>query len=258
MKNQFFLSVIVVLTFSVGACSTATVPAANSRKKAEAYRELGVAYMQKNDYTSALREFLKSEQLNPDDAYLHDYIGLTYAAKKRYDLAIQHFIKALSSHPGYTVAKKNLGNVYLYKQKWDTAIDIFKEITKDLIYPTPHFPLSNIGYAYYNKQQYSLAESYYLRALDLAPDFVRAQNGLGKTYMTMGKLDQAVEIFKKAINNAPDTPELYYNLGKVHLMMQNRKKAQNAFRKAMQLSPDSSIGKKATLKYEQLQQTLQW
>ncbi len=38
-----------------------------------------------------------------------------------------------------------------------------QKVLKDLLYPTPQFPLSNLGWAYLGKQNYMLAESYFLR-----------------------------------------------------------------------------------------------
>lgn len=261
MNNYPFLkrSTCLLFSFFLFGCTAATNPSAtNTRKKAEAYRELGVAYMQKDDFTSALRELMKSERLNPDDPYLQDYMGLAYTAKKRYDLAIEHFQKALSLKPTYTVAKNNLGNVYLYKREWDTAIEIFKEVAEDLIYPTPHYPLSNMGYAYYNKKNYALAESYYLKALDLEPKFVTALNGLGKTYIAMNKPDKAIELFEKAAALAPEKPDLYYSLGETYLLLGEQEKAKDAFEKVMGLDPDGSIARKARKMYDKLSQSPRW
>lgn len=260
MRHHFFLRLLILVGLLLPgyACSPSSTPVTPASSKARAYRELGVAYMQKNDFTSALREFLKSEKLNPDDPYLQDYMGLTYAAKKRYDLAIEHFNKALSIKPDYTAARNNLGNIYLYKEEWDTAIEIFKEVTEDLIYATPHFPLSNIGYAYYHKEEYQLAESYYQQALDLAPHFVRAQNGLGKTYIAMGKGRKALDILKQAIKQAPETPELYYSLGEAYQLTGNREKAQEAFKKVIRLKTDSELAKAARKKLDRIRQPIQW
>ena len=128
------------------------------KKQGEASKNLGGEYYRQGDYTSALREFLKAEKLYSNDPYLHYDLGLTYKAKNKPDLAVKHFEKAIEMKPDYAPAKNALGTVYLDKKEWDTAIQYFKEITGNLLYATPFLPLSNIGWAYYNKKEYPLAE----------------------------------------------------------------------------------------------------
>ena len=244
-----------VLLFCLVSCASTSK---KRQQQAKAYRELGVAYMEKGDFTSALRELLEAEKTNPDDPYIHDYLGLTYVAKKQYDLAIPHFNKALKLKPDYTQARNNLGNTYLLKQEWDTAIALFEKASQDLLYQTTHFPLSNIGWAYYNKKEYRLAEIYYLKALALQPKFITALNGLGKTYMAMGNLSKAVETFEKAITISPDTVELYFNLGRTYAQMGNLGKAREAYSKVIALQPDSSLAKEAKKESDKLKQQLIW
>ena len=162
-------------------------------------RTLGEAYLQQGDYTEALKEFLKAEKLYSNDHLLHNDLGLAYMAKQHYDEAEFHFKKAISIRPEYAPAKNNLGTVYMAKQEWDAAIEQFKTVAGDLLYGTPHFPLANMGIAYYNKQDYTNAEKYYLEALDLEPNFVLALRNLGITYIAMNKLPQAVATLEKAV-----------------------------------------------------------
>ncbi len=129
------------------------------KKQEEASRNLGEAYLRKGDYTSALREFLKAETLYPDDPYLQNDLGLTYMGKKKLDLAVKHFRKAIKIRPDYAPAMNNLGTAYIAKKEWDTAIAYFKEVANNLLYTTPHFPLSNLGWAYYNKKSMHLLKN---------------------------------------------------------------------------------------------------
>jgi Tfp pilus assembly protein PilF len=127
-------------------------------------------------------------------------------AKAKPDIAIDHFKKAVEIKPDYTPAKNNMGTAYLAQKKWDDAITCFKEITGDLLYATPHFPFSNLGWAYYNKKEFKLAEKYYKDALKIEPKFVIALRGLGLTYLKMGRISEAVTTLEKVIELAPDSP----------------------------------------------------
>jgi type IV pilus assembly protein PilF len=101
---------------------------------------------------------------------------------------VVHFEKAVQLKPDYSLAKNNLGSAYMARQEWDKAIPVLTEVTGDLLYATPHYPLANLGWAYYNKGDYDKAQNYLKEALDLKPDFFIAQLNLGRTYLATGRL----------------------------------------------------------------------
>jgi tetratricopeptide (TPR) repeat protein len=188
---------------------------------------------------------LKAEALYPDDAFLQNDLGLTYKAKKRLDLAVEHFKKALEINPDYAHAKNNLGTVYLEKNEWDTAIKYFKEVTENMLYTTPHIALANLGWAYYNKKEFGLSETYYRKALDLDPKFINAQRGLGLTYIALGRIDEAVEILERAVKDYPKVALLYDDLAKIYVLSHDYDKALDAYHKVIELAPDSAMAREA-------------
>jgi len=231
--NRLVLSLFLV--FCIASC------AANNevrKKQGEASRNLGEAYMQQRDFSSALREFLNAENLYSKDPLLQNDLGLAYIAKGRLDLAVKHFKNAVKLKPDYVPAKNNLGTAYLAKKEWDVAIACFKEIVDDILYATPHYPLTNLGWAYYNKQEYMLAEKYYCDALKLEPNFVIALRGLGRTYMAMERDADAVAMLEKAVKNYPLSAESYFYLAKAYNLSQEYKKAISAYNKVAELAPD--------------------
>jgi len=243
--NRYRLNwtVLLIIALYVVSCATANMDV--QKQQGKAVRNLGEEYYKQGDYTSALRELLKAEALYPNDPYLQDDLGLTYKAKKRPDLAVKHFKKALEIKPDYAPAKNNLGTVYLDKKEWDTAIKYFKEVSENMLYATPHLALANLGWAYYNKKEYSLSETYYLKALDIEPKFINAQRGLGLTYIAMGRIDEAAKIFEKAVKDYPKFAPLYDDLAKVYVLSHDYEKALDAYHKVIELAPDSSMAKEA-------------
>ncbi len=234
--------VCTILVIGMVACS------ANlelRKKQEEASRNLGEMYYKQGDYTSALKEFLKAEALYSGDPYLQNDLGLAYMAKKEPDLAIKHFEKAIEMKPDYAPVKNNLGRAYLAKKEWDIAIKYFKEASGNLLYATPHYPLSNIGLAYFNKKEYALAEKFYLDALKIEPKFIKALYGLGKTYMAMGRVSEAVLILERALKTYPRIAHLYFDLGKAYTSSNDYKKALNAYKKIIELVPESALAGEA-------------
>jgi type IV pilus assembly protein PilF len=242
-RNHLGWTVFVMIVFCVVSCATTNIKAQKQRE--EVLRDLGEAYYKQGDYTLALKEFLKAEELYPDDPFLQNDLGLTYKAKKRLDLAAKHFKKALDIKPDYAPAKNNLGTVYLDKKEWDTAIKYFKEVSENMLYATPHIALANLGWAYHNKKEFTLSETYYLKALDLDPKFINAQRGLGLTYIAMGRSSEAKEILEKAVKDYPKFAPLYDDLAKVYVISHDYEKALDAYHKVIELAPDSGMAREA-------------
>jgi tetratricopeptide (TPR) repeat protein len=251
--NRFVLSLSLFLIFCIVSCA---VNIEMRKKQEEASRNLGEAYMQQGDFSAALREFLKAETLYSQDPYLQNDLGLAYMAKDRLNLAVKHFKKAVKLKPDYTPARNNLGTAYLAKKEWDVAIACFKEIIDDVLYATPHYPLTNLGWAYYNKHEYMLAEKYYCDALKLEPNFVIALRGLGQTYIVMGRAADAITMLEKAVDNYSRSAESYFYLAKAYSLSNEYKKAISAYKEVIELAPDSPLAHEAEKEAEKINSSL--
>lgn len=250
-KIPYFVTIGLVVA-CIAAC--ASQQPVSDKKRAEASRTLGEALMQQGDYPAALKEFLAAEELNPRDPILQNDLGLFYRIKDRLDLSIHHFELAIELKPDYAVAKNNLGEVYLQKKEWDTAIAIFKELNENLLYATPHYPLNNLGYAYYSKGDFTTAETYYLKALKIRSDFLPALLGLGKTYIALGNGEEAVARLEKAVSIVPLAAELHFFLGQAYQLNQEYPEALSAYEQAAAVQPDSVFAAKARQEAEIIRQ----
>lgn len=241
------ISLFVGIVFAMGnfSCSTAKEKNDLTRKQSEAVKAVGEAYMQEGNFTLALKELLKAEQQNPNDPDLHNDLGLVYMAKKETDLAVKHFKKAIEITPDFTAAKNNLGTAYLAKEDWDAAIAVFTEVNKDLLYTTPHFSHSNLAWAYYNRQQYDLAEQQYKEALEIEPKFIIALRGLAQTYLALNKHAEARTTLEKAMDISPRFPPLYLDLAKIQIASGDPKGALETYKKVIALFPKTPYAEEA-------------
>jgi len=215
------------------------------KKRASASRNLAEAYLGEGNTSLAMRELLKAQKLNPEDAIIYNDFGLVYMAKENYEMAEQSFKKALELKPDYAVARNNLGSVYLALKQWDKAIPVLKEVTGDVLYATPHFPLANLGWAYFNKGDYKSAETYLKKALDLEPDFTIAQMHLGRVYLATGRLNQAREMFETIAESNPKNPALLYEMGKTYRLLGDYDNAILALKGSIEYADDSELAVKA-------------
>jgi type IV pilus assembly protein PilF len=236
---------LMIILGAICICGCSGSAGVVDKRQAEAQRNLGDVYLNQGQYTAALQELLKAEALNPEDPYIHNSLGMVYAAKGKIDLAITSFKKALALKPDYAPARNNLGSTYILQQNWDAAIACLMELTGNLIYGTPHYPLYNIGWAYYNKKDYELAETYFRQALDFDPNYARALWGLGLTYSAKGNTDAALEKLEKAVQKEPEFAQAYLDLGNIYQIKGRKEKAMESYQHAIALAPDSPVAQKA-------------
>jgi type IV pilus assembly protein PilF len=251
--GNFLGSLLLALTIlTIVACAGQSTQ--QNKRIAESKRNIGEAYMRQGDYTAALRELLEAEKLDPEDAFTQNDLGLCYREKKLMTDALTHLKKAVELKPSYTPARNNLGRVYLEIGQVDKAIAIFKEISKDALYATPHFPLANLGLAYYRKGDYPTALQYYHKALKLEPNFVFALHGLGRTYLAMHKGRLALKYLEQALQLAPKVAEIHFEYAEANLMLGRIAQAKISLENAIDMAPpESEIAAKARRRLMSLQ-----
>jgi Tfp pilus assembly protein PilF len=240
--SMVYLTTIVMLL----AASCSGVNTVQNKRMAEVKREVGEAYMRQGDYTSALRELLEAEKLDPQDPIVHNNLGLCYMNKKRISDAIIHFKKSVALKPSYAPARNNLGTAYLALKEWDTAIAVFKEITNDALYGTPHYPLSNMGLAYYHKGHYKTALGYYKKALSLQDNFVNALRGAGRSHLALNQGRMALQYLERAVKYAPKMPQIHYELAEAYHLLGQTNQAVVSYETAIEFAaPESDVAVKA-------------
>ena len=246
MKGILFVgAACVLLTGLLISCTTKNVE--EQKAQAEATRNLGEAYLRQGKYRVALKHLKKAEDLYPSDHILQDDLGLAYLYLKDPEQAIPHFKKALELKDDYTPARNNLGNAYAEKKEWDKAIEQYKIVTSDLLYGTPQFPLSNLGVVYYELQEYRLSAQYYLKALDIEPNFIQALYGLAKTYMALDRVPDAIAKLEKAVGISPASDVLYFELARAYSLNGDDTKALSAYHKVVEINPDSTLADRALI-----------
>lgn len=204
---------IVLIGLTMNACTSAS---RNDARLADAVKTQGDAFLLQGEYTAALSTLLEARKIKPDDPYLLNSLGLAYMGKNRDDLAIEVFKQALDLKPDYTEALNNLGAAYLRQKNWDLAIPAFKQVLEDLLYPTPQFPMSNLGWAYLGKKEYIQAESWFFKALDTWPGLTIAAHGLSQVLLETGRENDAIRFLKARLSEYPKAAILHADLARAY------------------------------------------
>ena len=81
------------------------------------------------------------------------------------------------------------------------------------------------------------AQNYYLKVLELDPNYINALNNLGVIFQGLGKKQRAKECFEKAIKINPNYIDAHYNLGNIFKELGKNQKAKEFFEKTIELNP---------------------
>ncbi len=249
--KRALIGIVQVMTAIALITGCASDRAARQREGA-ALRNIGEAYMIEDQYTSALKELLKADELTPDDPFLQNDLGLVYLKKERPQLALARFRKAIELKPDYADAMNNLAAVYLNLKQWDKAIEYLNMATNDLLYTAPQNAYVNLGYAYQQKKEFEKSEKYYRQAIGYYEDgfakdvtYLRAMGGLADTYVAAGNPEEALKVLKTAVDAFPQVARLHLEMGRVYQALKDVKKAYASYRKAIQLAPEGPVARSA-------------
>ena len=233
---------LVLIGLSIAACTGGG--SRDQVRLAEAVKIQGDAFLVQGDYTAALSRLLEARKTLPSDPYLLNSLGLAYMGKNRDDLAVPVFKQALDLKPDYTEALNNLGAAYLRQEKWDLAIMAFNQVLDDLLYPTPQFPLSNLGWAFLGKQDPAQAEFWFSQALDAAPGFVTASHGLARVFLETRRENQAIDFLTACLLRHPEAPILHADLAQAYEAAGRSQEARRSWQNVLQYAHENSVLKK--------------
>jgi type IV pilus assembly protein PilF len=244
------LSLIIGLV-SLWGCGTSE----QAKEKATLHYRMGFQHLQQGDSSSALRELLEAEKLNPKDPSIHFALGMTYNAKGRYTEGLEQYQKVLELDPKFTEAHNAMGATYLELGKWDEAIREFEITLQDLLYLTPFYVLNNIGWAYYKKGDPQKAIENFKKAIAMKPDFGLAHYNMGLVYKDNNQREEAIASFRSAIAQVPNLGDAHFQLGVLYFNAGKQEDAKKSFQEVVRIAPKSETARLAQQYLELLKKT---
>lgn len=130
--------------------------------------------------------------------------------------------------------KKNQEGVALLQKNPEQAAKLFRE-AQALDPKNPDFS-NNIGVALLSQGKFKEAISYFVRATELDPKYVRGFYNEGVCYQNLQKNEESVRAYKKTLS-ITDIPEVYFNLGIVYTRLGEKKKAIESYQKFIEIAP---------------------
>ena len=164
------------------------------------YREGASAYNRK-DFNTAITEFTKAVEMNPEHAQSYAGRGYAHLNLKKFDLALRDFNKSINIDPG---------NHKLYSDR---------------------------AYIYYQTGELDLAITDYSKAIALKSDSFEAFHFRGHTYRKQNKLDLALADFSKAIQIQSNVADLYCDRADIYSIQKKFGAALSDLDKAIEYDP---------------------
>ncbi len=130
-----------------------------------------------------------------------------------------------------------LGTAYLRQGDYSRAKDnLMKALAIDAQSAPAHHTLAIV---FQQEREYELAESYFRRAIALAPEMIAVRNNFGAFLYAQGRPVEAVEQLTIATEDRfyELRPQAFENLGVAYLALDDRAAARNAFERAEALNP---------------------
>ncbi len=189
------LFLALILLASVGCASFS-----EKKEKSALHMQLGVSYFESNNYPMALAEFLKAEELSPNDPAIQNNLGLTYFMREKYDFSEKHFRRALSLEPKFTDARNNLARLLIEKNRHAEAEKELKTVLNDLTYTGVEKAYINLGLSQFNQKKFDLAKKSFLKAAEQQRESCVANNYYGRSLFELQDYKRALPALERAIS----------------------------------------------------------
>lgn len=189
------LFVLMLTLVVLSACSS---KAEKTRKtQAELYFGAGTQSLMTQDYTDALANLLKANEMDPDNADIINNLGMAYYFKGEKTMAIKALRRSieLKENPD---AKNNLASIYYQDGNHAMAEKMYKSVLKDLTYGKQARVLYNLAVIELDRKNVSAAEHYLKRAVKEEENYCAAYFQLGKIRFNRKEYSTALNNFKDA------------------------------------------------------------
>ena len=154
----------------------------------------------------AIKAYESAIALEPTNPYYPTQIGLVYMAKEDFASAMDQFNKAVQLKSDYAPARYQIAMVYQAQGKADEELKALEDATK---YASNDVGLAfQIGLVHYQEKDYKNATVAFQRAISLSPNYSNALYFLGLSYSQLGKNSDAILAIQKVVDLNPDNSDV--------------------------------------------------
>lgn len=191
------------------ADTTMSTPVVESeaRARAKIFTELGFAYYNRGQMKVALDEARKAISVDNRYGPAYHLLGLIYMDLEEDKLAEENFRKALDIDRNDSDAHNSYGWFLCTRGRHDDGLAQFGEAMRNPLYDKPEQAMTNSGMCSEKKGDLKRAESYYNKAMKLAPNAPLPIIKLAELDFRMGNLNEAQRLLSRHQQISPPTAE---------------------------------------------------
>lgn len=215
---------------------------AQNPNNAEAHANLGAVYQKKKDFTAALKQYEKAEQLNPSNITTRLNLGTLYQAQKEYETAIEAYNTIIAYNPNFLQAYLYKAQCYKALGNKDAALQNFKLALN--LDPTSQ----EIKEEIFKIKESTMTQEEKLEYLKQHMIKDPANTELAYRYAyeahKAGKLEEAIQSYKTVLATDTDNENAYSNLAQAYQQKGSFDEARSILDKAKGLFPENETIKK--------------
>jgi tetratricopeptide (TPR) repeat protein len=200
---------------------------------------LGVVYMRRKQWSTALEMLRKAEHLLPQVAGIRLNIGLAYYRQSQFLLAIPPFESVMREQPDALQPRYLLGQCYFFAERWADAADTLEPLwAQQSTQPLFLYMLSMSAHKAGKKELDEKAWAQLMQTGDGEPEFHLL---MGKEHLQLEQYDIALTELQAAATASPKLPFVHFNLGLTYLKKQDYEQARDEFLKDAAIEPDLAL-----------------
>jgi len=177
---------------------------------ADVNAHLGIEYMRKGMYDSALESLNKAVRQDPHMQLAQVSLAILYEHLGEDDLAEKHYKKAYSINRKDPVTLNAYGQYLCRRGELDKADEMFRTAVKDPLYQMPELVYTNAGICARKRPDLQLAEKYFRSALQRNPKYQPALQEMARTSFASEQYLATRAYLQRLSGNASLTPEFLW------------------------------------------------
>ncbi len=200
------MKIRLVLALLVAMAATA----AEIDPAAKANLDLGIAYLQKGNLSSAKDKLERARQQDPRSTAVRSAVALLYARLGEIGRADGEFREALRMAPKDPELMNNYAVFLCGHERAAEGVALFRQAAASPTYRTPWAALTNAGVCLRNSNHLPEAEAQFKRALEIKPGHAEAVYQLADLEYAQNKTAAAYDRISRYVAANIPTPELLY------------------------------------------------
>lgn len=175
----------------LSACVTDGVRVSDDEKASAINVQLGIGYLQQNNFELASQKLNKALKQNPDSASAHNAFGILQERLSQKDKAEYHYKRATKLDPKNSEAANNYGAFLCRNNREADSEEYFLKALKNPLYKTPEFAYANAAICLLRIEQRDRARDYLQKALAARSNFSTALIALARVEFEENNFSEA-------------------------------------------------------------------